>query len=61
MEVDGLGRVEVTGGSVPGAPNPDVADGLDADAVEAGEHICAAAVTATIGRLVLEDVASILF
>ena len=61
MEVDGLGRVEVTGGSVPGAPNPDVADGLDADAVEAGEHVCAAPVATFLKRLVLKDNASILF
>ena len=60
MEVDDLGRVEVTGGSVPGAPVPHIADGLDADAVETGEHVCMSSVSSTLGRLVLEDVACIL-
>ena len=60
MEVDDLGRVEVTGGSVPGAPVPYVVDGLDADAVEAGEHVCMFSVSSPLGRLVLEDVAGIL-
>ena len=60
MEVYGLGRVEVAGGSVPGAPDPHIVDGLDADAVEAGEHVCTAPVSSTLGRLVLEDVACIL-
>ena len=59
MEVDGLGRVEVAGGSVPGAPDPHVADGLDADAVEAGELVCTAPVSCSLGRLVLEDVAGV--